>query len=298
MKITKKQEIRQRAYKLHENKGIWVFSYNEHFLDMSINTFKNNICELRKEKEVVKIPQSQSQFAFINCIPDNAELLKQIELKNEVPIVGIKRTEIVPIHLNTLNAIHTCLQSALWDEDNNIHNVTLTTSIPQFFKYLKSEGHKVDESNNSINLFSKRINDLSLKAFVYHTDKIEIFISNSNNPIMVNVDDIKRLRSTLEQFRIHLGQYTVNVPQLDYGFKVVKFDYAHDAIVPICVSFAYNYYNFEGELIQIYTKRSNSFLTELRYEKRNIHPNELFFGDFEHQLLPLFATTSGKPRTF
>jgi hypothetical protein len=218
-------------------------------------------------------------------------LLKQlVDIENnEGGTIGVKCHEkgaSVTIPLNTLNAIYTCLQAALWDEDNNIHNLTFTTFIPHLFQFLKSEGHYIDPSNKGINLISKRINDLSLKAFVYDTDNIEIFISNSNNPIMVNVQDIKRLHNTLEQFRIHLGQYTNNVPHLDYGFKVVKFDYAHDGVVPIPVSFAYNYINFEGQLLQIYSRRSNLFLTKFRYEKRNLSsPNEEFFAEFEQRLL-------------
>jgi hypothetical protein len=101
---------------------------------------------------------------------------------------------------------------------------------------------------------------------------------------MVNVQDIQRLRNTLEQFRFHLCQFTRNVPDLDYGFKVVKFDYAQDGVLPIPVSFAYPYYDLEKELIQIYTKRSNEFFTEVRNEKKDINPNAIFHN-FEKTLL-------------
>jgi DNA polymerase III delta prime subunit len=105
MKITNKHKIQQGAYNLYEDKGIWAFLHNEHFTYMSKNSFKNSIWELKKEKKVVKI--SQSQYTLIEGIPDNIELLKQIKLKNKEPIIAIKRTENVPIHLNTIYGIHT-----------------------------------------------------------------------------------------------------------------------------------------------------------------------------------------------
>jgi hypothetical protein len=298
MKITNKQKILKRAYNLYEDKGQWLFSYKGNLSDIPYGSFRNNMSELHKEGRTKTM--GYGQYALTDCIPSKEykdQLMNQIQLQNNTGEIleGKTVTNTVTlsftndncssIHLNTPNAITTCLQSALWDEDNNIHNLNLTTSIPELFKYLKSEGHTVDRSNDSIRIIDKRINNLSIKAFVYNTDTIEIFISNSNNPIMINVQDIKRLRNTLEQFRIHLGQYNRNVPELNTSFKVVKFDYAHDGILPIPVSFTYNYYNLEDELIQIYSKRSNSFYTEIRFESRNINPNELFFGEYERQLL-------------
>ena len=299
MRLTNKQKILQRAYNLYKDKGQWHFSHKEHFPDMPYGSFRNVISDLNNEGRTKTI--GYGQHALTDCIPSEEyrnQLINHIQLQNNIGVLQdksvtntvtlftINNDNFTPIPINTLNSITTCLQSALWDEDNNIHNLTLTTSIPQFYKYLKSQGHTIDKSNYGINISPEHTNnDLFLKAFVYDTDKIEIFISNSNNPIIINVEDIKRLRNTLEQFRFYLGQFTRNIPELDYGFKVVKFDYAHDGILPICVSFAYNYYNFEGELIQIYTKRSNSFFTRLRYEKRDINPNEQFFGEYERQLL-------------
>ena len=304
MKLTNKQKILRRAYNLYEDKGLWLFSYKEHFPDMPNGSFRNNISELNNEG--ITKTMGSGKYALTDCIPSEEyknQLINQIQLQNNTGVLqGKNVTELVTlstfnnnsptIHINTLNAIRTCLQSALWEEDNNIHNLTLTTSIPDLFKYLNSENYTVDETNVSIKIISKSINYLSLKAFVYNTDTIEIFISNSNNPIMVDVHDIKRLRDTLEQFRIYLGRFTVNIPKLDNGFKVVKCDYARDSILPISINLHYNYYNFENELIQIYSKRSNSFFTELRYEKRDIHPNEEFFGEFERMLLNRGAATS------
>ena len=91
MKITNKHKIQQGAYNLYEDKGIWAFLHNEHFTYMSKNSFKNSICELKKEKKVVKI--SQSQYTLIEGIPDNIELTKQIKLKNKEHIIAIKRTK-------------------------------------------------------------------------------------------------------------------------------------------------------------------------------------------------------------
>ena len=60
-----------------------------------------------------------------------------------------------------------------------------------------------------------------------------------------------------------------------------------------CHHYNYNYYNFEGELIQIYTKRSNSFFTETRFEKRDINPNAIFL-DFEQRLLGNYLPAAPK----
>jgi hypothetical protein len=46
---------------------------------------------------------SQSQYTLREGIPDNIELTKQIKLKNKEHIIAIKRTENVPIHLNTIH---------------------------------------------------------------------------------------------------------------------------------------------------------------------------------------------------
>lgn len=276
---------------MYRNKSQFIFTHKD-FPYVPDSSWWKITSNLQKRTILKKI--SKTEFALSEFIPKPKTEKEWLILVTNLPKREEKNTSILQntiknknsARANTPYEINTLLELALWDENANIHNINIKVIVPNLFTTLKSNGNPINTDNGSIQIINRKINNLTINGFVYPNNTFMIFIRNTFDPIIINIGGIIKLRSVLEQIRISLSEFVNEIPEVDTGFEVVKFDYAHDGKLLQNVSVNYNYIDIEKQLIQIYTKRSNKLFTKIRIEKRDTSPNEMFFGEFVSILLP------------
>lgn len=276
---------------MYRNKSQFIFTHKD-FPYVTDSSWWKITSNLQKRTILKKI--SKTEFALSEFIPKPKTEKEWLILVTNLPKREEKNTSILQntiknknsARANTPYEINTLLELALWDENANIHNINIKVIVPNLFTTLKSNGNPINTDNGSIQIINRKINNLTINGFVYPNNTFMIFIRNTFDPIIINIGGIIKLRSVLEQIRISLSEFVNEIPEVDTGFEVVKFDYAHDGKLLQNVSVNYNYIDIEKQLIQIYTKRSNKLFTKIRIEKRDTSPNEMFFGEFVSILLP------------
>jgi hypothetical protein len=281
-------------YDEYSQKGKWLFTKKDvaFFLptDRLWRTFSKDsriiqigkglyaVRQIKESQENQITPKLQDSLWVSNRTNEHGNVYTGVHLRpsNNLPVI------------NNPKDIDTLLDYALWNDDENVHNLTITTTMPLLHQTLRDKGYScyIVEGNNGIQLPNKQTPEYNIQTVISTQDTVEVRIRNSEHPIMANVNDVLRLRKTMEDVRQQLSTFGLNVPDLNFGFTVVKFDHARDGYLPLGVSCSYAYHDFENTLIKIYTHRSNSYYSVLRLEKQ-LHPNYLLFGKFVNTLLKL-----------
>jgi hypothetical protein len=167
----------------------------------------------------------------------------------------------------------------------NIHNIrSHIKGANGLYKILKLYYEPKETPFKEIKLSPNSINGMDIEVTIYTNDTIKIIIGCSNEPIILNKQDIDKLIDTYNQIRYFLLQYSQNIPSIDQ-MRITQFDYARDFVlykVGPFGTFDMEFQTFFGYLGKIYSKGHNL----QRIEKR-IANVELSLKQLIDKLLPI-----------